>query len=60
MPITKIYEGGGKSKSEVVTDLVNQIKGAVYDFESGVNVVEVVGALELAKAEILEEQGMRE
>jgi hypothetical protein len=37
--------------------LVDAIKAAVYENAAGLSVTEAVGALELAKHEILQEQG---
>ena len=51
--IIKAFEGGGKRPEDVTAEMCDRIKEVVYEYAGKTTLAAAVGALEIAKAEII-------
>lgn len=51
-----VFDGGGQRSHEVAGELAERIKELVYEYADRMPVATAVGAMEIAKIEILNEQ----
>lgn len=56
MGIIKVFEGDGKSANQDALELCEAIKDAVYQYDGKMPLCTVIGVLEVAKLEIIEDQ----
>ena len=51
-----VFDGGGQRSHEVAGELAERIKELVYEYADKMPVATAIGALEIAKIEILNDQ----